>query len=182
MDASGILVFETPIGPCGLAWGERGLIGVSLPEATAEATRARLLRRFPEAVGSEPPPEVLDAKARILALLAGEPADLSPIVLDLGRVGAFEQRIYDIARTIPPGQTLSYGEIAARLGEPQAAQAVGQAMGKNPWPIVVPCHRVVGSGGKLGGFSAPGGTRTKLRILEIEGALKPEGLPLFGGG
>lgn len=182
MDASGILVFETPIGPCGLAWGERGLIGVSLPDATAEATRARLLRRFPEAVGSDPPPGVLDARDLILDLLAGEPADLTPIVLDLDRVGDFERRLYLVLRTVPPGQTVSYGELAARLGEPNGAQAVGQAMGKNPWPIAVPCHRVVGSNGKLGGFSAPGGTRTKLKILEIEGALKPETLPLFGGG
>lgn len=179
MDASGILVFETPIGPCGLAWNERGLIGVTLPEANAEATRARLLRRHPDAVGSEPPPEVLGARDRILELLAGKPADLTGIVLDLDRVGDFERRLYQALRGVPPGQTVSYGELAARLGEPHGAQAVGQAMGKNPWPIIVPCHRVVGSNGKLGGFSAPGGTRTKLKILEIEGALKPESLPLF---
>ena len=86
-----------------------------------------------------------------------------------------------IARAIPPGSTLTYGEIARRLGDPGAAQAVGQAMGHNPWPIVVPCHRVLGAGGKVGGFSAPGGAKTKLRMLEIEGALKPERLPLFGG-
>jgi methylated-DNA-[protein]-cysteine S-methyltransferase len=181
MDASGILVFETPIGPCALAWSGRGLIGVNLPGRDAEATRASLLRRFPEATGSEPPPEVLDARDRILALLSGEAADLSPIRLDLARVGDFEQRLYETLRAVPPGQVVSYGELAQRLGEPGGARAVGQAMGHNPWPIVVPCHRVVGSNGKLGGFSAPGGTRTKLRILEIEGALKPETLPLFGG-
>ena len=181
MDASGILVFDTPIGPCGLAWGDRGMIGVSLPETTAEGVRTRLLRRHPQATGSKPPPEALDAKLLILELLQGAAVDLSSIRVDLDRVGGFEQRIYAIARAIPPGQTLTYAEVAARAGEPGAAQAVGQAMGKNPWPIVVPCHRVVGSGGKLGGFSAPGGARTKLRILEIEGALKPEGLPLFGG-
>ena len=181
MDASGILVFETPIGPCGLAWGERGLIGVSLPEPTAEATRARLLRRYPHAVGDQPASEVAEAKDRILELLTTGSADLSAVLLDLDPVGDFERRIYAIARTIPPGETATYGEIALRMGEPHAAQAVGQAMGKNPWPIVVPCHRVVGSNGKLGGFSAPGGVKTKLRILEIEGALKPETLPLFGG-
>ena len=181
MDASGILVFDTPIGPCGLAWGANGLIGVALPDATPEATHARLLRRFPEAIGSEPPPEVLQARDRILQLLAGQPVDLTGIALDLGRVGNFERRLYQALRAVPAGQTVSYGELAARLGEPHGAQAVGQAMGKNPWPIIVPCHRVVGSNGKLGGFSAPGGTRTKLKILEIEGALKPEGLPLFGG-
>ena len=181
MDRTGILVFETPIGPCGLAWSEAGLIGVSLPEPDAAAVRTRLSRRYPEAIGSVPPPAVEDARRRILALLAGEAADLSHIPLDLDRVGAFEQRIYAIARAIPPGEVMTYGEIAARVGEPHAAQAVGQAMGRNPWPIVVPCHRVVGSNGKLGGFSARGGGRTKLRILEIEGALKPEGLPLFAG-
>jgi methylated-DNA-[protein]-cysteine S-methyltransferase len=182
MDASGILVFDTPIGPCGLAWGEHGLIGVALPECDAETTRQRLLRRHPEATGSEPPPEVLDARDRILALLSGEAADLGPIRLDLDRIGDFERRLYAVARAIPPGQVATYGELAARLGEPSGAQAVGQAMGRNPWPIVVPCHRVVGSNGKLGGFSAPGGTKTKLRILEIEGALRHETLPLFGGG
>ncbi len=181
MDASGILVFETPIGPCGLAWNERGLLGVRLPESDAQTTRAHLLRRFPEATGSDPPEEVIDARDRILALLSGEAADLSPIRLDIGRVGAFEARLYELLRTVPPGEVVSYGELAARLGEPNGAQAVGQAMGKNPWPIVVPCHRVVGSNGKLGGFSAPGGVKTKLKILEIEGALKPETLPLFSG-
>ena len=181
MDATGILVFETPIGPCALAWSERGLIGVSLPEHDAATTRARLLRRFPEAMGSQAPPEVLDARDRILELLSGEAADLSPIRLDLTGIGDFERRLYEALRAVPPGQVVSYGELAQRLDEPGAAQAVGQAMGKNPWPIVVPCHRVVGSNGKLGGFSAPGGTRTKLKILEIEGALKPETLPLFGG-
>ena len=179
MDASGILVFDTPIGPCGMAWNERGLVGVSLPESDAEAVRARLLRRHPGATGMQPPPEVLEARSRIVELLSTGRADLSSVRLDLSSVGAFEQRIYEIARAIPAGQTLTYGDIAARAGEPHGAQAVGQAMGKNPWPIVVPCHRVVGSNGKLGGFSAPGGSRTKLRILEIEGALKPETLPLF---
>lgn len=181
MDATGILVFDTPIGPCALAWSERGLIGVTLPDRDAAATRARLLRRFPEATGSEPPPEVLEARDRILDLLSSGTGDLSPIRLDTTGIGDFERRLYAALRAVPPGQVVSYGELAQRLGEPGAAQAVGQAMGKNPWPIVVPCHRVVGSNGKLGGFSAPGGTKTKLRILEIEGALKPETLPLFGG-
>ena len=182
MDAFGILVFETPIGPCGLAWGERGLIGLRLPEPDAEAVRTWLLRHYPEATGSEPPAEVLEARDRILALLSGRTDDLVSVRLDLDRVGDFERRLYAFARAIPPGQTTTYGELAQRMGDPHAAQAVGQAMGKNPWPIVVPCHRVVGSNGKLGGFSAPGGVKTKLRILEIEGALKPETLPLFGGG
>ena len=181
MDATGILVFDTAIGACGLAWGDEGLTGVQLPEGDAAAALARLRRRFPEAAEIAPPQEVEGARARIVALLAGARADLSPIRLDYRRTGAFEQRIYEIARAIPAGSTLSYGEIAARAGEPGAAQAIGQAMGRNPWPIVVPCHRVVGSNGKLGGFSARGGASTKLRILEIEGALRPDTLPLFAG-
>lgn len=178
MTASGLHIFDTPIGPCGLAWRERGLVGVYLPEMDAAATLARMRRRFPDLEEAPPPPDVEDARARILDLLAGKDADLSPIVLDLERTPDFERRIYDVARQIPPGRTLTYGEIAARIGEPGAAQAVGQAMGHNPWPIVVPCHRVVASGGKLGGFSAPGALKTKLKLLAIEGAMT-RGLPLF---
>lgn len=180
MDASGRHLFETPIGLCGLAWNARGLIGVQLPEASAAATRARLGRRFPEAAEATPTPDVEGAVRRILRLLEGEPEDLSPIVLDLERTGDFERRVYAVARRIPPGATLTYGEIAARAGEPGAAQAVGQAMGRNPWPIVVPCHRVVGAGGRLGGFSATGGGAAKLKLLAIEGGMT-RGLPLFDG-
>jgi methylated-DNA-[protein]-cysteine S-methyltransferase len=178
MRATGIIVFETAIGLCGLAWNDRGLTGVQLPEGEPEATRTRLQRRFPGAVETAPPLETLDAARRIRQLLAGEAADLGPIELDLEATPAFERRVYAVARAIPPGRTLTYGEIAAEAGEPGAAQAVGQAMGRNPWPIVVPCHRVVGSGGKLGGFSATGGVKAKLKLLAIEGAMT-KGLPLF---
>ena len=178
MSGAGLFFFETAIGLCGLAWNDRGLIGVQLPEDLPEATRARLQRRFPKAQEAEPPPEALDAMRRIRPLLAGEAADLSPIALDMEATPDFERRVYALARAIPPGHTRTYGEIAAEAGEPGAAQAVGQAMGRNPWPIVVPCHRVVGAGGKLGGFSATGGVKAKLRLLAIEGAMT-KGLPLF---
>ncbi len=179
MSTQGLLLFHTPIGVCGLAWRGQGLVGVQLPEQDAEATAARLGRRFADLEPAPPSAEALDARARILSLLAGrQDADLSPILLDLEHTPAFERRVYAIARQIPPGSTLTYGEIAARAGEPGGAQAVGQAMGRNPWPIVVPCHRVVGSGGKLGGFSAAGGSKAKLRLLAIEGAMT-RGLPLF---
>ena len=146
MSATGLSFFETAIGLCGLAWNDRGLIGVQLPEDLPEATRARLQRRFPKAQEAEPPPEALDAMRRIRPLLAGEAADLSPIALDMEATPDFERRVYALARAIPPGHTRTYGEIAAEAGEPGAAQAVGQAMGRNPWPIVVPCHRVIGQG------------------------------------
>ena len=115
----------------------------------------------------------------ISALLRGEATDLSSAVLDMEQVPTFNRRVYEVARTIPRGSTLTYGEIAARLGERQLAREVGQALGQNPFAIVVPCHRVVAAGGKPGGFSARGGVKTKLRMLAIEGAPAAGTLPLF---
>jgi methylated-DNA-[protein]-cysteine S-methyltransferase len=166
----GFALFETAIGACGIAWGARGVVGVQLPERSEGATRARLRRRFPDAPETAPPPEVERAVAAIVALLEGEKRELFDVVLDMAGVGAFERRVYEVARTIPPGATLTYGEVAARLGEEGDARAVGEALGRNPFPIVVPCHRVLGAGGKVGGFSANGGIATKLRLLSIEGA------------
>jgi methylated-DNA-[protein]-cysteine S-methyltransferase len=119
---------------------------------------------------SAPPPDVEQAIERIRALLSGSAVDLASVPLDMSAVNPFERRVYDVARTIPPGQTLTYGQIAARLGDPLLARDVGQALGRNPFPIVVPCHRVLAAGGKLGGFSAPGGVATKQRLLAIEQA------------
>jgi methylated-DNA-[protein]-cysteine S-methyltransferase len=164
-------VFETAIGPCAIAWGSRGVIAVLLPEKSKAATRARLLRKLPEAIEAPPPLGVRHAVDGIVALLAGEERDLSAVALDMERVPAFNRRVYEVARTIGPGRTLSYGEVARRLGDPGLARDVGQVLGQNPFPIVVPCHRVVAAGGRLGGFSARGGAATKLRLLEIEGAL-----------
>src|SRR4051812_11496081 len=166
----GFTLFETALGPCGVAWGPRGIVGVQLLERDAARMRARLARRHPGAQEGPPPERVARAIAAMRALLAGERRELSDVALDMEAVGAFEQRVYAVARAIPPGATLSYGEVAARIGEPRAAREVGQALGRNPFPIVVPCHRVVGAGGKTGGFSAPGGRDTKLRLLRIEGA------------
>jgi methylated-DNA-[protein]-cysteine S-methyltransferase len=164
------ILFDTPIGRCGIAWGARGIAAVQLPERSERATRVRMLRLLPDACEAAPPPEVRRALDRILALLRGEAVDLTDIVLDMDRLPAFDRRVYEVARTIPPGATLSYGEIATRLGERGAARDVGQALGRNPFAIVVPCHRVVAAGGKLGGFSARGGVSTKLRLLSIERA------------
>jgi methylated-DNA-[protein]-cysteine S-methyltransferase len=116
---------------------------------------------------------------RIVALLRGEAVDLSDAALDTARIPDFHRRVYAIARTIPPGRTLTYGEIAERLGDPSAARDVGQALGENPFPIVVSCHRVLAANGKLGGFSAPGGAATKLKLLRIEGAEAAAQLELF---
>jgi methylated-DNA-[protein]-cysteine S-methyltransferase len=162
-------LFDAAIGRCAIAWSERGVVGVLLPERDDAATRVRLLRRHPRAREAAPPQEVARAIAGIVALVAGEPRDLSDVVLDLAGVPEFNRRVYAVARTIKPGATLTYGAIAARLGEADA-RGVGEAMGQNPCPIIVPCHRVVAAGGKTGGFSAPGGAATKRRLLAIEGA------------
>ena len=174
MPGFGFTLFDTAIGRCGIAWGPYGIVALQLPEATPAATRARLQRHCPEAVETGPPEKVRDAIAAIVALLDGAPRDLGSIDLDLSGVPEFHRRVYAIARAIPPGRTLTYGEVAARLGEPGAARAVGQALGRNPFAIIVPCHRVVAAGGRLGGFSAGGGAATKRRILAIEGIGRDE--------
>ena len=179
MNEAGTVTFDTAIGPCGIAWRAQGLAGLQLPEASEAATERRLRRRFPELTPAVPPPWVKQAIAGVRALLAGERSDLSGVPLDIAGVGAFEVSMLAAARAIPPGRTLTYGELAAQLGDPGLARAVGQALSRNPWPIVVPCHRVTAADGRTGGFSAPGGAATKLRLLEIEGALGAESLPLF---
>jgi methylated-DNA-[protein]-cysteine S-methyltransferase len=170
MTTRGFALFDTAIGACGIAWGERGLVGVQLPKASEARTRARMRRRFPTAPESRPPPSVQRTIEGIVQLLQGEAVDLAAIALDMAGVPSFDRRVYEVARTIPPGAILSYGDIAARLGAPGEARAVGQALGQNPFPLVVPCHRVLAAGGKVGGFSAHGGIATKLRLLSIEGA------------
>ena len=170
MTATGFALFDTAIGRCGIAWNERGIAGVQLPEAGEAETRARMLHRFPAAGETAPPREVQQVVERIVALLRGGAGDLAEVALDMDQVPEFHRRVYEVARTIPPGKTLSYGDIAAQLGAPRAARAVGQALGRNPFPIVVPCHRVLAAGGKIGGFSAQGGVTTKRRMLAIEGA------------
>jgi methylated-DNA-[protein]-cysteine S-methyltransferase len=164
------MLFDTAIGRCGIAWSERGIVGVQLPEKDEVATRARLRRRFPAAGEAPPPAGVQRAIDGIVALLRGEARDLSAVILDDEGLPSFDRRVYQAARSIRPGSTLSYGDLAARLGEPGQAREVGQALGKNPFPILVPCHRVLAAGGKLGGFSARGGVATKARLLSIEGA------------
>ena len=178
MSSGGYSLFETPVGPCGVAWGPRGIVGVQLPEDDVESTRVRLSARHPALSESAPPADVTRAISAIVALLAGKGGDLADIALDLTSVPDFQRRVYELARAIPPGETRSYGELAVALGKPGAARAVGQAMGRNPFPIVVPCHRVLAAGGKVGGFSAAGSADTKRRLLAIEGAPPPPGRDL----
>jgi methylated-DNA-[protein]-cysteine S-methyltransferase len=163
-------LFDTAIGFAGIAWNEAGLTACHLPERDQDTARRSFLRRFPEAVEAEVPAALADTVTGIQALMRGEKADLSDAPLDLSRTPEFHARVYEIARSIPPGETLTYGEIAVKLGDKLLARDVGAALGKNPWPIVVPCHRVTAAGGKPGGFSARGGVNTKLKLLGIEGA------------
>ncbi len=163
-------LFETALGTGAVAWGDAGVTGVQLPESNATNVRARLKRRFAGALEAEPPRDVAEAIGAMQALLRGEPSDLSAVRLDMRRVPEFAQQVYAVARTLRAGETLTYGEIAKRLGDPLLARDVGQALARNPFPIIVPCHRVLAAGGKLGGFSAVGGVATKQRLLAIEQA------------
>ncbi|UUZ68248.1 methylated-DNA--[protein]-cysteine S-methyltransferase [Polaromonas sp. P2-4] len=170
MTTEGFTLFDTPIGRCGISWGPGGITGVQLPESSDAGTRARLLRRFPDLPALPPPAEVQAAIDDIVALLSGEARMIEAITLDMRGLSPLQCRVYAIARRIAPGTTVTYGEIAAELGEPGLARAVGQALGANPFAPIVPCHRVLAAGQRSGGFSAGGGVATKLRMLQIEGA------------
>jgi methylated-DNA-[protein]-cysteine S-methyltransferase len=176
-------LFDTAFGRLGLAWSAHGLTRVLLPEAEPALTRQRLLMGLAPgaelAAGEAAPAFVQQAIDAMRAHLGGEPRHLRELPLDLSRTGAFEQRVYDAARAIKPGRSCSYGEIARRIEDPSALRAVGQALGHNPWPLVVPCHRVLAAGGRLGGFSAHGGSETKRRLLVLELAMCPREGELF---
>ena len=171
MTGHSFAIFDTAIGRCGIAWGSRGITAVQLPMGNEEKTRGRIRQRYGDITEASPPPEVQSAIDGIVELLAGKPNDLADIVLDLEGVPEFHRGVYDIARAIPPGKTLTYGDIAKKLGGVELSRDVGQALGRNPCPIVVPCHRVLAAGDKPGGFSANGGVVTKLKMLAIEGAV-----------
>ena len=177
----GFTLFDTAIGRCGIAWGEAGIVGAALPGSSDDQLRRRFVERFPGSAESPPPPALEPVIAAVVTLMQGEKVDLSQAPLDMTGAPPFHQRVYAVARKIPPGETMTYGEIALAMGEPrEAARAVGEAMGRNPFPILMPCHRVLGAGGKPGGFSAPGGVETKLKMLSIDGAKVGETPALFG--
>lgn len=174
-DATGFAVFPTAVGTCGIAWNARGVTRILLPAADVASTRATLARTG--AREASPPPAIATAIALITQHCAGSAADLDSITLDMTDVPDFYREVYAYARRIPSGRTVSYGAIASSLGKPGAARAIGQAMGKNPFPIVVPCHRVLAANHATGGFSAPLGLTTKAALLAAEGftlALQPE--------
>jgi len=161
-----MLRFDTALGTCGITWSDAGVTGVLLP-----GTRGLRARGASAPEDDAAPEPVRDAIAAIAALLDGEQTDLRWVVLDESGIDPFRRSVYAAAREIPAGSTASYGDVARAIGKPDAPRAVGHALGENPYPIVVPCHRVLSSAGALHGFSAPGGIATKRRMLEIERAL-----------
>ncbi|MGZ5239963.1 MAG: methylated-DNA--[protein]-cysteine S-methyltransferase [Caldimonas sp.] len=163
-------VFATAIGDCAIAWNDAGLAGVWLPEASPARLRRRIAQRHPGASEAAPAGEHAEAVAAIVALLRGEPAELAKIRIDESAIDAFDREIYAAARAIPRGRVVTYAELARRIAGAASPRAVGQSLGRNPFPLVVPCHRIVAASGELGGFSAPGGTATKRRLLTIEDA------------
>jgi methylated-DNA-[protein]-cysteine S-methyltransferase len=164
------LVFETASGFCGIAWNSVGITCLRLPTKTAEAAERALRRRAPGAEPGAPTPAVAEAVAAVKRYFEGEQTDFSGIELDLGDQEAFFEQVYAAARRVGWGHTTTYGALTKEVGAgPEAARDVGQAMARNPVPLIIPCHRVLAAGGKVGGFSAPGGSATKLRMLELEG-------------
>ena len=172
-------LFDTAIGPCAIAWGGAGVVGMWFPGPTPDHTRASIHRRHPDALEAAPTPPIARAIDALQALLETGRGDLNFIELDLAGARAFDLRVYDEARSIPAGETRTYGDIARRLGDVALSREVGQALGRNPYPMVVPCHRVLAAGGKTGGFSAPGGVDSKLRLLTIERARTSDAPLLF---
>jgi methylated-DNA-[protein]-cysteine S-methyltransferase len=173
-------LFETTLGWCGLLGGEGRIHGALLPEKTAERVRDYFRLRHPDLREGPPEPALEPAITRVRALIDGGDDDLRDLDLDMSAISTFEQGVYRIAREVLPGQTTTYGEIARRLGAVSDSQAVGRALGRNPFAPIVPCHRVVGAGQKLGGFSATGGRSLKLRMLENERRWASD--DLFGRG
>lgn len=169
------LTFPTALGPCGLAWNETGLTAFALPGSDRAQTESWLVRQAGpgDRAGDSgsPPVWVADLVARVQRHLEGQMQDFTDVPLDSGRVSPFAWRVYEATRKVPPGLTATYGDLADELGEPKgSSRAIGALLGANPWPLIVPCHRITGAGGRLTGFSAPGGVRTKARLLAIEGA------------
>jgi methylated-DNA-[protein]-cysteine S-methyltransferase len=179
MAGRGYSIFDTGIGRCGIAWSDRGIIGVQLPEARELDTRRRLFQLYPEARELRAPVNVEIAIEGIAALLRGGSADLSDITLDMTGIPTFNQRVYAFARTIPRGETRIYGEVAAHLRASGAVYSVAQAIARNPFMIIVPCHRVLEAGHYADKISLNGGVISKRRLLSIEGAHPTTSKTLF---
>jgi len=167
---TGYALFNTAFGCAAIAWGPDGVRAVSFPSTEDEARR-HILKRAKGAEAAPPTPEIAELIAGMTALFLGQKRDLSSARLDLDGIGDFERRVYALTRAVPAGETTTYGAIARALGDAALAQRVGQTLGRNPFPVIVPCHRVIGADGAMTGFSAPGGAAAKLRLLKLEGGV-----------
>jgi methylated-DNA-[protein]-cysteine S-methyltransferase len=179
MAGRGYAIFDTGLGRCGIAWGDLGVMGVQLPEAREIDTRKRLYQLHPDARELRPPVNVEIAIEGIVALLRGGDGDLSDVTLDMTGVPPFNQRVYAFARTIPRGETRTYGEVASALRASGAMYSVAQAIGRNPFMIIVPCHRVLEAGHYADKISPNGGAISKRRLLSIEGNKTTASMTLF---
>jgi methylated-DNA-[protein]-cysteine S-methyltransferase len=179
MAGRGYTIFDTAIGRCGIVWGDSGILAVQLPEAREIETRGRMLRQTPDARELRPPLNAEIAIEGIVALLRGQPSDLTDVTLDMSGIHAFNQRVYQLTRAIPRGETRTYEEIAARLRASGAAHSVAQAISRNPFMIIVPCHRVLEAGSYADKISPNGGAISKRRLLSIEGARATSSKTLF---
>jgi methylated-DNA-[protein]-cysteine S-methyltransferase len=162
-------LFDTAIGRCAIAWSHQGIVGVQLPEAREIDTRRRLFHLYPEARETRPPPNAEAAIEGIVALLHGETRDFADITLDMSGIHVFDQRVYQVAQQIPRGQTLTYDELARKMGTPSSVRPVMHAIARNPFVVIVPCHRVLEAGGYADKMSAHAGLISKRRLLSIEG-------------
>jgi methylated-DNA-[protein]-cysteine S-methyltransferase len=179
MSGQAYTIFDTAIGRCGIAWGHAGIVGVQLPEAREIETRKRLFKLYPDAREMRPPPNAEAAIEGIVALLRGEMGDFSDVTLDMDGIHVFDQRVYQITCRIPRGETLTYNELAVRMGAPSAVRSVAQAILRNPFVIIVPCHRVLEAGGYADKISSHGGLISKRRLLSIEGTGSPSSMTLL---
>lgn len=182
MDQAAYCLFETPLGACGIAWKEPessrippAVTFFQLPEATRSLTEARIAGKSGGRKVLLPPPRIAGIIGKVQRHLQGDAQDFREVVVDLEGAGPFARRVYEAIRKIPAGRTMTYGRVAAEMNRPTASRAVGQALGRNPIPLLIPCHRVLAIGGKPGGFSAYGGVATKAMLLEIEGAAAVDG-------
>ncbi len=175
METQSAILFDTALGRCGIAWHGSGILAVSFPEESDMETMSALQRRAPDAqIADSVPDDIASVIGLITDLFSGKKPDLAGARLDMNGISPFEQGLYGLTRNIKPGEVRTYGELARQLGDVSLSRQVGQSLGRNPFPIIVPCHRVVGSGGTMTGFSAPGGTNTKRSLLKIEGAIGPD--------
>jgi methylated-DNA-[protein]-cysteine S-methyltransferase len=175
----GYTIFDTAVGHSAIVWSDAGIVGVHLPEAREIDTRRRVFQLYPEARETRPPKNTEAAIEGIVTLLRGEAGDPSEVILDMRGIHVFNQRVYQLTRAIPRGETRTYGEIATRLGAPSAAHSVAQAIAKNPFMIIVPCHRVLEADGHADRISPHGGTISKRHLLSIEGIRPPHSNTLF---